>query len=40
MKKRFRAGLKERLLVGNMITLHAQLKQILKRKDASKGDVN
>lgn len=40
MKKRFRAGLKERLLVGNMITLHAQLKQILKRKDASKGDGN
>lgn len=32
MKKRFRAGLKESLLVGNIITLHSQLKQILKRK--------
>jgi MFS family permease len=32
MKKRFRAGLKESLLVGNIITLHAQLKQIIKRK--------
>jgi len=32
MKKRFRAGLKESLLVGNIITLHTQLKQIVKRK--------
>jgi len=35
MKKRFRADLKETLLVGNIITLHAQLKQILKRKTTS-----